>query len=58
MRAQLALQGIEANIKEIQKGGATAYRVWLGPYTTLKSAQKQQRRLQASQIKSALVKED
>lgn len=58
LRAQLALQSIEADIKRIQKNGSNLFRVCLGPYTTLKAAQKQQQQLQANQIKSVLVKEN
>jgi cell division protein FtsN len=57
-RAKLVLQGVEANIKKIQKNGQTLYRVWMGPYTSLKSAQQQQKRLQANLIKATLIKED
>jgi cell division protein FtsN len=57
-RAQLALQGIEANIKEISKSGVKAYRVWVGPYSSLKAAQKQQHHLQSEQVKSVLIKDE
>lgn len=56
-RAQLVLQGLDVNMKTMQKGGKTLYRLWMGPYTSIKAAREQQTRLQSDQIKSVVVKE-
>lgn len=55
--AQLVLQGFDINIKTMQKSGKTLYRLWMGPYTSMKAAREQQSRLQSDQIKSVVVKE-
>lgn len=56
LRAQLVLQGHEANIKTIKSHGATWNRVWMGPYSTLSAAQKSQQQLQQNHIKSIVVR--
>lgn len=56
LKAQLAMQGIEAKIKNIKKSNTVYYRVWIGPYTNHSDATNKQQDLKNNQIKSSVIK--
>jgi len=55
-KAQLALLGFEAKVSEIQKGGKTLERVWLGPFSSKDTAEALQKQLQDNSISSKVLK--
>lgn len=57
LKAQLAMQGVEAKIKNIKKSNTVYYRVWIGPYTNHTDATNKQQDLKNNQIKSSVVKD-
>lgn len=58
LRAQLVMMGfVETNIKTIHRDGESISRVWLGPFSSMASAQKIQQQLAENQIKSMVMKD-
>ena len=55
LKAQLSLSGLQAKIKETTINGITRHRVWIGIYPSLEAAEKAQKQLAASNLKSALA---
>ncbi|MCC7007074.1 MAG: SPOR domain-containing protein [Ottowia sp.] len=56
-RAQLAIQGYEANVSEHLTRGVKYYRVRLGPFHSLNDAEKTREDLLASKIDTLLIKQ-
>jgi cell division septation protein DedD len=56
LKAQLGLLGIEVSIEKVKKNNITLYQVQKGPYVTRQEACSIQKSLQASHIKSDIVK--
>lgn len=57
LRAQLVMMGYETNIKTTHHDGESISRVWLGPFTSMASAQKIQQQLAENQIKSMVMRD-
>ncbi len=56
IKAELAINGFNVTTEKVKKGDAVEYRIKVGPYHSLKSAEDDQRRLRNNNMRSILVK--
>lgn len=55
-KVELILRGYNVSIKPIDDTGKTWYRVWVGPYSTVKAAKNAKAKLAREKVKSIILK--
>lgn len=55
-RANIVLLGLDAHIQKVNRGGATWYRVMMGPFDTLKHLEVAKHRLNENRIETMVIK--